>query len=212
MGTKRKSIDDKLTRALRFLSLLMNARTPMPYTTFQDESRWGSERNMKRFLADVNADWERVMGSPLFEKIKIEGRIHLALADEAFAKMPERRVTVMAATMEFMKTLRGTLIEDELKPINDGFAARLSATDRRKISRIQSKFFYIGKGQKDYSREPLKSILDEIYTAITKECELLVSMERDIGHEERTLHPLSLVLLPRQQNLWVHSGVGSFPS
>ena len=194
MGTKRKSHDDKITRMLRLISMLMSARAPLPYSSFKDESRWGSTRNMMRFLADVNANWEAVMKSPLFYKVQINGRTHITMADDAFAKIPERRVAVMSAAVQFLKALKGSLIEDELQPIQEAFTTRLTAAERKKLDRLKGKFFYVGKGQKDYSKEPLKGILDEVYTSLIKEKELQITTTRDGKQETKILQPLSLVL------------------
>ena len=195
MGTRKLASDDKTTRFMRFLALLLNSRGPSRYADFSDTRIWGSERNMKRFLTDINADWSRVFGRELIEKQVVGGMTEISLADEAIAGLRDgRHVAVMFAATEFLGALRGSLITDELKPISDRMTARLQAADKRRFERLRKKFIYVSKGRKDYSKEPLRDVLDAVYTSLVKECELSVTIDKDGKPSTFTLLPVSMVL------------------
>jgi predicted DNA-binding transcriptional regulator YafY len=204
MGNRKLCDDSRTERALAFVFDLLRARKPIPYDYFKDPAQWGSWRSMERLFVDINTIWEKHRGLPLFEIFIDDNKRFLRLVDTGFEDQATRRVSVITAMMEFLRILKGTLLEDELGLVKNRVIAGMSVAEKKRFERLEQKFFFVGKGVKDYSHAPVKEVLEDVYTALFLDCALEVDMERERDTVKRLLYPRSLILFNNGLYLIAH--------
>ena len=102
-------------------------------------------------------------------------------------------MAVMPAFLQFLGTLKGTILADQYKPLYQDWYKNLKPKEKQRFDRSEKKFFCFSKGAKNYDHK--SEVLDEVYDALLKEQKLRVSYRSRAGElVEDVLLPLSLVM------------------
>lgn len=101
-------------------------------------------------------------------------------------------MAVMPALLQLLGIVKGTILSESYNHMYKDFRANLPAKQRRLFDRTEKKFYYFGKGTKDYIES--EEILDEIYDALIKEQYLEIKRVKAGSEITQILMPLTLFI------------------
>lgn len=102
-------------------------------------------------------------------------------------------MSVMPAFMQFLGLLKGTILADTYEPRYKEWRAGLSKSDRSYFDRTERKFFFLGKGAKNY--EDQEDVVDEVYEGLIRENKLDIKYQSKSGRMiEGIVIPLTMVM------------------
>lgn len=187
------------TRILQLLIMILESRVPIPLNRFSDPDEWGDERTFRRLRNNLNETWEILRGEKLFEIVDEDGnpctkgeKRFIKISDTKISATRVERMAVMPALLQLLGIVKGTILSESYNHMYKDFRANLPAKQRRLFDRTEKKFFYFGKGTKDYAES--EEILDEIYDALIKEQYLEITRIKAGCEEQQTVLPLTLIL------------------
>lgn len=199
MKVKKARVDRESTkskRTLELLSLILNARAPIPLSSLAAE-KWGSKRTIMRLLQSLQDTWQAVNHAPLYEIVNeaggaaTRGERFIRLASTNLQTVKAERLGFLPAYLQFMNSFQGTIFEAEMALLQNKMADGLSRKDKIFLERIAKKFVYIGKGTKTYAAKA--DVIDEIYTGLLRECLVKVTVQRGGEQKSYDLMPLGLI-------------------
>ncbi len=202
MTKQYKKEGTKVDRLLEFFFLLLNSSANIPYSHFLDE-KWGVDRTVKRLVDDINNSWFRYRGQPLCEIVDSSGNktergerfIRLVDRNINFDIGNARRLSSLRALVEFGRLVKGSALGIEYGSLLDALLGEVGKDLKKKEQRLlhafERKFFYVGKGMKDYASGVPRDIFDDVYSALLVEQYIEVTTHNDETH---ILKPLSIVM------------------
>jgi len=194
----KQSKGSKAERMFELFIKIYTARQKVDLEYFSSRE-WGSERRFRELYQQLNNMWFRLRGRYLFEivgphgKPASRGKRFFQLSDTGIKTVRAINVAVMPAFLRFLRVLKGTLLEDEFTGLYSKKKIALSKTEKKFLSLTDKKFFYLGKGMKDYRDQ--KDVIDEIYNAVLQEQVLTMKRRSSSGDikNERVL-PLTILM------------------
>ena len=189
-----------MERAVRLIARLCAAHARVSFEDLE-EPDWGSYSNLMKFLTQLNSAWSFHRGIPLFQEVNEDGLPwqrgqprYLQLADRSLKYTASENLAVMPAYLQFMKLLKGTFLEKGFQQLLAAGQSEMDGKERAALRATERKFYFTGKGTKDYSRH--SQAIEAIYKALLSEKMIEVTRRSNSTGSivQETLKPLTLVM------------------